>query len=149
VDEKLWPYSDNKVIAGRNLPPFMKKPPSSVYKAARNDLAISYEGVPQSRNLIMAALTQDLPVVVGFSVYDSFESQIMARTGVMPMPESSENLLGGHAVLVVGYDAVAGHWIVRNSWGPDWGAEGYFFMPIPYLENPNLSADFWVLRAMN
>jgi C1A family cysteine protease len=149
VDEKLWPYSDNTTITGRKLPPFMRKPPSSVYKAARNDLAIAYEGVPQSRNLIMAALTQDLPVVIGFSVYDSFESQEVARTGIVPMPETSENLLGGHAVLVVGYDAEKGDWIVRNSWGSGWGEGGYFYMPFPYLENPNLSSDFWVLRAMN
>jgi C1A family cysteine protease len=149
VDETLWPYSDNKVIAGRALPPFMKKPPSSVYKAARKDLAISYEGVPQNRTMIMIALTQGFPVVVGFSVYDSFETPEVARTGIMPMPGAAENLLGGHAVLVVGFDTEKGYWIVRNSWGTGWGEGGYFYMPFAYLENPNLSSDFWVLRAIN
>lgn len=148
-DEQLWPYSDNTVKVGRKIPPFMRKPPSSVYKSAHTDLAISYEAVPQYRNTIMAALAQDFPVVIGFSVYESFESPQMARDGKMPMPALTEKMLGGHAVLVVGYDAVEGHWIVRNSWGSGWGDGGYFYMPIPYLESSNLSSDFWTLRATN
>lgn len=147
--EELWPYNDSSIVVGRKLPPFMRKPPTSVYRAGKLDLAISYEAIPQTRNLLMAALANGLPVVIGFSVYESFESNEVARGGVMPMPDMSEKLLGGHAVLVVGYDAQVGHWIVRNSWGEDWGDKGYFYMPIPYLESSSLSSDFWVLKATN
>lgn len=78
-----------------------------------------------------------------FSVYESFESQKVASTGIAEMPKKSEKLLGGHAVLGVGYDDAKKTFPVRNSWGPDWGMDGYFTMPYEYLANRNLSDDFW------
>ncbi len=136
--EALWPY---------DIARFARRPPARAYSAAKLDLALTYEAVGQSRTAIRAALAQDHPVVIGFTVYSSFESAEVARTGVVPLPTPGEAVLGGHAVLVVGYDSAADYWIVRNSWGAGWGQAGYFTMPTAYLENPNLSSDFWVLKA--
>jgi C1A family cysteine protease len=86
--------------------------------------------------------------VIGFSVYDSFESDAVAKTGVMPMPGPAEKMLGGHAVLVVGYDDSEQRFIVRNSWGKGWGQAGYFTMPYAYLTEANLSDDFWTVRLI-
>ncbi|MCX5883700.1 MAG: peptidase, partial [Deltaproteobacteria bacterium] len=84
--------------------------------------------------------------IFGFSVYDSFEFQKVAKTGEVDMPKAGEQMLGGHAVLAVGYDNAAKRFIVRNSWETDWGKKGYFSMPYDYLADRNLSDDFWTIR---
>ena len=95
-------------------------------------------------------LATGFPFVVGFTVYTSFESQQVAQTGVVPMPDlQNETVLGGHAVLVVGYDDSEQRFILRNSWGPGWGMAGYFTMPYAYLISRSLASDFWTLRIVN
>jgi C1A family cysteine protease len=83
---------------------------------------------------------------MGFSVYDSFESDEVAKTGIVPMPMKSESLLGGHATMAVGYDDKTQRFLVRNSWGESWGMKGYFTIPYAYLENRSLSDDLWTIR---
>ena len=84
----------------------------------------------------------------GFTVYESFESQEVAKTGVVPMPAASEKVLGGHAVLAVGYDDPTQRFIVMNSWGTSWGMRGFFTMPYSYLTDSDLSSDFWTVRLV-
>ena len=68
---------------------------------------------------------------------------------VVPVkPASGEKVLGGHAVLAVGYDDSKRCFIIRNSWGGDWGIKGYFWMPYAYLQDKHLAADFWTLRSV-
>lgn len=86
------------------------------------------------------------PFVYGFTVYDSFESDDVARTGIVPMPSRSESVLGGHAVLAVGYDDATQTVLTKNSWGSQWGQDGYFQMPYAYLENSNLTSDIWTIK---
>jgi C1A family cysteine protease len=64
------------------------------------------------------------------------------------MPKRKEKLLGGHAVMAVGYQHPAKRFIVRNSWGTDWGLDGYFTMPYAYLLDGNLSDDFWTVKLV-
>lgn len=81
-------------------------------------------------DMLKAALASGLPVVLGFSVYQSFESPDTAKTGIVHVPDTkSEQLLGGHAVLAVGYDESKQWVIVRNSWGTGWGDQGYCYFP--------------------
>jgi C1A family cysteine protease len=72
----------------------------------------------------------------------------MAKTGHLQMPLSGEKQLGGHAVLAVGYQDSSQTFIVRNSWGTDWGIKGYFTMPYPYLLQGTLASDFWTIRSV-
>jgi C1A family cysteine protease len=67
-------------------------------------------------------------------------------TGLVPMPGPQEHCLGGHAVMIVGYDDETQHVIVRNSWGTDWGIKGYFWLPYEYVTNMDLAGDFWSIR---
>lgn len=62
------------------------------------------------------------------------------------MPQKTERVVGGHAVVGVGYDDAQRRFIVRNSWGTGWGLQGYFTMPYDYLANSHLSSDFWTVR---
>ena len=84
-------------------------------------------------------------MVFGFQVYETFESKQVASTGDVPLPATGEQLLGGHAVMAVGYDDSRSRFLVRNSWGAKWGKDGYFTMPYPYLTESNLSSDFWTM----
>lgn len=72
------------------------------------------------------------PIMIAMEVFDSFEYFTTARTGICPMPLADEKMVGGHAVLVIGYDEKNQWFIVRNSWGADWGQNGNFMMPYAY-----------------
>jgi len=58
-----------------------------------------------------------------------------------------EKVVGGHAVMAAGYNDREKRFLIRNSWGSDWGRKGYFTMPFAYLADRNLSDDFWTIRA--
>lgn len=134
--EKKWPYVTSK---------FAVKPGPVCYKDGLAHQIISYQrllAIDQMR----ACLAEGFPFVFGFTVYESFESQQVAKTGVVRMPKSSERVVGGHAVVAVGYNDSKQRFIVRNSWGTDWGMKGYFTIPYAYLADRNLSDDFWVIR---
>jgi C1A family cysteine protease len=64
------------------------------------------------------------------------------------MPGSGEKVLGGHAVLAVGYDDAEQRLLVRNSWGDGWGQGGYFTLPYAYLTERSLSSDFWTVLSV-
>jgi C1A family cysteine protease len=134
--EKRWPY----VIAK-----FAVKPAAACYAEAQKHLITSYERL-QTLGDMRACLADGYPFVFGFTVYETFESAAVAKTGIVPMPGPAERTLGGHAVCAVGYDDKEKRFLVRNSWGPGWGIGGYFKMPYAYLENRNLSDDFWTIR---
>jgi C1A family cysteine protease len=136
--ERTWPYIISK---------FTVKPPAACYKQALTHQLISYHRILTLREM-KQCLAEGYPFVFGFTVYESFESEAVAQTGQVNLPEPSERSLGGHAVMAVGYDEAAKRFTVRNSWGTDWGIAGCFTMPYGYLDNRNLADDFWTLRAM-
>jgi C1A family cysteine protease len=134
--EMFWPY---------NITKFAVKPNSTAYGQAAKHKAIRYASVTQDANGIKTALSSGFPVIFGFRVFPSFETAEVARTGIAPLPGGHERSIGGHAVIIVGYDTAAGTYLVRNSWGASWGMGGYFTLPFSYVENPGLSFDFWAL----
>lgn len=139
--ESEWPYDVSK---------FAKKPPVACFADALKYEGLTYKRVNQSVADIKTALASGLPVAIGISVYESFETDAVAKDGIVPMPASAESVLGGHAVLVCGYTTLnnSPYWIVRNSWGDTWGDKGYFYLPQAYLLDSNLSGDFWVLETV-
>jgi C1A family cysteine protease len=137
--ERLWPY---------DIANFREKPASPVYRDGLLHQALLYRRVAQTPHQLKACLAAGFPFVFGFAVYESFESASVTRTGRVPTPGPREALLGGHAVLAVGYDDRAGVFFVRNSWGSAWGDRGYCTMPYAYLCDTNLSDDFWTITLV-
>lgn len=132
-NENLWPYDTTK---------YAQQPPQNAYTDALSFQALAYKRVPKTR--FKATLAAGLPIVFGFTVFDSFETAEVAKTGQVPMPAKSERQQGGHCVLLVGYDDATERWLCRNSWGTGWGLQGYFTMPYAYLTN-GLASDFWTI----
>lgn len=124
---------------------FTQEPSAAYYDEAAKHPTIAYARVAQTLSQLRGAILARHPVVFGFTVYDSFESHEVAASGDVPMPSPGEQVLGGHAVMIVGYDDTRQRFIVRNSWGPGWGQAGYFTMPYGYVLDPNLASDFWII----
>ena len=137
--EGLWPY----VIAK-----FRARPTRPVYTDGLEHQALLYRRITQTLDQLKGCLATGFPFVFGFAVYESFESAVVRRTGRVPMPAPHEALLGGHAVLAIGYDEREGVFLIRNSWGSAWGDDGYCTMPYAYLTDPNLSDDFWTITLI-
>jgi C1A family cysteine protease len=136
--ESDWPY---------NIDQFAVKPPLNCYESARKYLATKYYRLNnKSLSELKACLAAGFPFIFGFTVYESF-FQANTNGGYVPMP-GHEQVAGGHAVLAVGYQDSKGVFVIRNSWGPDKGDHGYFYMPYQYLTNTSLSDDFWTIRSV-
>lgn len=137
--ETQWHYTLDK---------FAVEPPAECYNTALQHKTVLYSRLVQTHSQMKGCLASGYPFAVGITVYDSFESDAVAQTGVVPLPAPHESTIGGHAVLVVGYDDASERFLVRNSWGADWGMKGYFTIPYAYLTNPNLADDLWTIRLV-
>jgi len=140
--EDEWPYSTDLDVV-------TEKPPDQAYVDALQNKVIAYHRVTQNLRQMKGCLAEGYPFVFGFAVYESFESDEVARTGVVPMPDPNvEEQVGGHAVMAVGYDDSQQRFLIRNSWGADWGMDGYFTMPYAYLTDHQYSNDVWTIRGV-
>ena len=143
--EKMWPYDP---VPYPPNPRLARKPTPACYEAARKHTAVKYERVPRNLAQMKGCLAAGYPFVIGFTVYESFESEEVTRTGIMQMPTPREHVIGGHAVMAVGYEDRLDRFRMRNSWGKNWGTKGYFTMPYAYLLDNNLSDDFWKITLV-
>jgi len=138
--ESLCPY---------HVRDYKKKPSAAAYADALKRKALAYQRVAQTEDAITHCLAWNRPIVFGIMVYESFESDEVAASGIVPMPGPHEQCLGGHAVLMVGYDLDKRMFLVRNSWGPDWGISGYFWLPFDYVLNSKLSSSFYTISKIS
>jgi len=137
--ETEWPYIESK---------FAVKPDPKCYTDALQNIVQQYLSLGQNLPTLKSKLVQGFPIVFGITVYDSFESDAVASTGIVPMPKPTEDCLGGHCVVIVGYDDSKSAFLVRNSWGVNWGEGGYFWLPYAYVLNPDLASDFWIIELV-
>jgi C1A family cysteine protease len=137
--ETLWPYDVTK---------FTKKPPATAFTAGLKNQALSYRRLTPIASQLKGCLAEGFPFVFGITVYESFESDKVTKTGKVPMPAPKEKSLGGHAILGVGYDDSTQCFTVMNSWGPKWGDKGFFYLPYAYATDANLASDFWTVSII-
>ena len=128
---------------------FSVRPPKGCYQAALGQRVARYARVKRDLRQFRGCLAHGFPFTMGMSVYASFESRGVRETGRVPMPASDERLLGGHAVMVVGYNDKTERFIVRNSWGMRWGIGGYCFLPYEFvLDERRYAWDFWTILGL-
>jgi C1A family cysteine protease len=151
--EEYWPYNVNE---------FDLEPPAFCYAFAQNYQTIQYlrldpPGASKAGLLkaIKAYLAAGVPSMFGFTVYNSISQA--ADNGRIPFPQPGEKVLGGHAVVAVGYDdkmkiantnpggnQTTGALLLRNSWGGEWGEKGCGWLPYEYVLQ-GLAIDWWCL----
>jgi len=134
--EHEFPYDITKYTVKAN---------AKVYSDASHRKAVKYQVVQPNIEQIKGVLTQGLPVQIGFSVYESFESDEVAKTGIVPMPSQSEQNLGGHSVVVIGVNDNTQLVECENSWGTELGQGGFFYLPYAYILDPNLTWELWAI----
>ena len=134
IPETEWPY---------DISTFANTPTEQMYADGLKDLVTDYFSL-NGNDEIKQCLAAGFPVVFGMSVYESFESDSTAATGIVTMPHSNEQQVGGHCMVIVGYDDAKKWWIVDNSWGPGWGDKGSCYIPYAYIDQ--FASDFWTVR---
>lgn len=154
--ETAWPYDPAK---------FAEKPPQEAFDLAAQERTHVYAPVPLTPGYVHGCLAGGHPIMFGISVYESFEN--VGPDGIIPIPDPSEQLLGGHAIDIVAMnptadvasfplsnnpksslDVPAGYVVIRNSWGELWGDSGFGYMPMAYVTDPSLASDGWLLKSL-
>lgn len=135
IPETEWPYDPAQVTT---------QPNPQCYIDAKKDVVTSYFSLSGDIE-IKQCLAQGFPVVFGTTVYESFESPDVASNGKVSMPADSEQSVGGHCMVLMGYDDNNKWWITDNSWGTGWGDAGSCYIPYAYIAQ--FASDFWTVRA--
>jgi len=138
-EETLWKYNINN---------FKIKPPINVYTEGLTHQALKYERVAQNAIQIETRISQGYPIILGIAVYESFLSNKVAKSGYVKLPGKREVMVGGHAIVLVGYNQTQRRFICRNSWGGGWGLGGNFTIPYEYILNNNLTEDLWTIQLV-
>lgn len=138
-NEADWEYLDSNLYL---------EPPVKAFEDGVQDVSKVYLKVVQTLNEMKLCLHEGFPFVFGVTLWPEFEGDDVAKTGMVPMPNTNEQPIGGHAIICVGYDNSKQVWIVLNSWGDQWGDHGYCYFPYAYLTNPDLCTDLWTIRSI-
>ncbi|MFD2520565.1 C1 family peptidase [Emticicia soli] len=137
--EETWPYDTKKVN---------DKPHTNTYEEAANFKVQESKYVPTDLKAWKQCLSEGYPIIFGIALFKGFDSCTQNK-GIVPMPspdEATRQAHGLHAMLCVGYSEVDQMFIVRNSWGEQWGDKGYCYMPYDYVINSKLNmGDSWMI----
>lgn len=136
--ENSWGYDVSK---------FTEKPPEHCYEEAKEQKAVQYYAVKQTVDQLTRCIDHDYAIVFGMVVFESFLDT--KSDGLVSMPDfQKEKILGGHALVITGYDASRSVFEIRNSWGTEWGKEGYGYVPYEYILDRRYASDFWCLQQV-
>jgi hypothetical protein len=134
---ETWPFVPARLCV---------RPPPAAYTEARGHVALQYQSIQQTSADYRGALANGHVFPIGIEVFPSFESAQVARTGLVPLPRLTEQSIGGHCILICGYDDIAARFTFANSWGTSWALGGYGTIPYAYLLNPNIAWDAFAIQ---
>ena len=145
-NEYIYPYN-NIPFAHKTYDNSFKTMPLNAFNNSYFLTNFKYFSVNQDLDSLKSCLIdKKVPIIFAFYLYSSFYAKNVTDTGVVPMPDVyRENKIGGHCMLIIGYDNIKKSFICANSWGTNWGNKGICYMPYDYLVNPNLAFDFYYL----
>ncbi|CAH6420452.1 Cathepsin B [uncultured virus] len=146
-ESSLWEFKPENALL---LPPSkaFDQAQRLAIKYARIDFSNDHTG-PARISHLKRTLLSGYPICFAFSSHPTFESDITSVTGAVSMPDSSEQVIGKQAVCITGYNDTKGCFIVKNSWGLNWGLDGAFNLPFEYASDPSLCSDFWVTQLFS
>jgi len=140
--ENTYPYDEDYVN---------EEPPQEAYDEAADFLVEHTELVDLDLTAWKSALAQGYPIIFGLALFDSFDNQ--RKKGLIPTPtarEVSRESHSGHAMLCVGYSDTDRVFIVRNSWGDEWGDDGYCYIPYDYMMSEDYNdGDCWIIKQLD
>lgn len=136
--ESQFAYTDENVLFS---------PPDEAYLEGLHHKAVwDYKLDNRNLNELKQCLAWGYPIIFGMTCYDSMMTQQVAETGDIPYPSNGDSPVGGHCMLIVGYDNATQTFDLRQSWGLGWGNQGYGKIGFDYLTDTDLASDFWTLR---
>lgn len=119
--EELWPYDISK---------FNVEPPEVCYVDAKKRVITVYQKLTTPSD-VFESLNSIKPVIIGFYVFGNF-FDVTKEESTLQMPKETDYMMGGHAVSIVGYSLEKKAFLAKNSFGDDWGDDGYFWLPFEY-----------------
>jgi C1A family cysteine protease len=135
----------NETTCPYDITQFAVEPSQQAYEEALNYKVQSYGIIEQNDELlqnIKTLIQRKIPVLIGLRIFESFESESVASTGVVPLPDKEkEECLGGHELCIIGFNDINRQFIVLNSWGSEWGSNGKCFIPYDYVSNAELTIE--------
>lgn len=109
------------------------------------DTGSAIDCIEDNHKLLTSALSEGYPVGISLKIYDSFgkESPFIGR------PDDNDVASGGggyHAMVLVGYSEEDKCYIVRNSWGKEFGDKGYCYVSASYVDDPQYNVFACIIR---
>ncbi len=135
-EEKYWVYNIENVF---------KEPSKEAYINARNNYVVEAFNITNKISIIKKWLLKNEPIAISLAIYSSFTNN---KTGIINIPKENEEMIGGHAIIICGFDDKNKRFIMRNSWGIYWGDKGYFYLPYDYITNDKLCGDLWIITRI-
>ena len=135
--ESFWPYEKDRVC---------RKPTHEAYAEAHRYKTFEYSGVSQDLYSLKESLASGAPIMIGVQLGPSFVN--CSNDGIIPVPDlGRERIIGGHSILLVGYNDDTRRFTFVNHWGPRWGDSGFGHIPYDYVLNDDLCGDFYAIEA--
>lgn len=134
--EEFWIY---------NVYKFDVQPPPPAYSDSTKRTILNYASLNGTTETINA-INENYPVVVGMDVFHDF-MELNSSNPVLSMPGPMDYSLGGHAVCLVGYSIPEKRFLAKNSFGKDWGNNGYCWIPFDYSDS--YIFDRWIFNINN
>jgi len=138
VPEFLYPYVESKIF---------NNPSEFLEKYSRFCKCLGFENI--SRKVIKQYLLLDNPVLCGIKLFDSVYSDEVKNSGIINYSEEYDKILGGHCIILVGFDDSKKYYKKINSWGSTWGDKGFGYLPYDYIKNIRLSNEFYIIKNIS